>query len=470
LLRRTSVGSPLAHAEYLHGAGKGQVTIGQKTNLESPNHWFQHSDSFENLAPLLPSYEEEKDVYISQNRFYGSRATSRLAQLSALYTDLDYYKCPGLTEMPPPEVLELAFDALTDAQIPRPSFAVATGRGLALVWRHEAVPKAVLSKWSYCQDRIFEVLKHLGADAAAKDAARVLRLVGTYNSKSGTLVESIWENLDFIPDFGELADQILPLPREEFEAQRAARLGAKSLTRDPTKPPERPREGQKGFGLTSLHETRLRDLRHLLELRGMDKLPPGNRDSWMFVAAVSLSYLLEPRLLEMEVVTLGREVAGWSERETRARMQAVLARAYWASEGQVIEWKGQQRHALYWLTNEEIINRLKITSEEEKHLETIISKETKQQRDRERKRRERRAETLISKETKQQRDRERKQRERRAAGAPPREDYLASARERKQYHRQQAKKLRAEGKSLRDIADVLGISHTEVGRLLRTSE
>jgi hypothetical protein len=340
LTRETSIGSTLDHTRYLHGGGKGHLTIARKINCDPFNDWVQHSDSYDNLAEMLPAYEGEKDVYISQNRFRGSRTVSRLAELSALYTDLDYYNCPNLAGMTPGEVLELAFEALAGAQIPSPSLAIATGRGLALVWRHTPVPKYVLPKWSYCQDCIFEVLKHLGADAAAKDAARVLRLAGTYNSKSGTSVESIWENLDFIPDFKDLADEILPLPQEEFEEQRAARLCNQVLTREAKKPPERPLGGQKGlFTLTSLHEARLRDLHCLLELRGMDRLPAGKRNDWMFVAAVSLSYLVEPQLLEMELAVLGREVGGWSERETRSRVQAVLTRAHSASAGEVVEWR-----------------------------------------------------------------------------------------------------------------------------------
>jgi DNA invertase Pin-like site-specific DNA recombinase len=90
---------------------------------------------------------------------------------------------------------------------------------------------------------------------------------------------------------------------------------------------------------------------------------------------------------------------------------------------------------------------LKITPDEESNLETIISKETKRQR-----------------------DRERKARERRARGALAREDYLAQTRERNQYHRNQAKKLRAEGKSLRKIGEALGISPTQVSRLLPPGE
>lgn len=120
-------------------------------------------------------------------------------------------------------LFDLALDALLWAKLPYPSLAISTGRGLALVWRHEPVSKHVLPKWARCQQCIIEALEELGADPGAKDAARVLRLVGTYNSKSGTLVEIISENLDEVWEFGDLAEDILPVPQERFEEQRARR-------------------------------------------------------------------------------------------------------------------------------------------------------------------------------------------------------------------------------------------------------
>ena len=65
MLRGTSIGSPLAHAEYLHGKGKGNVTLGRKIDLEGFPDWAQHSASYEDLVELLPSCEGEKDIYIS---------------------------------------------------------------------------------------------------------------------------------------------------------------------------------------------------------------------------------------------------------------------------------------------------------------------------------------------------------------------------------------------------------------------
>jgi hypothetical protein len=67
---------------------------------------------------------------------------------------------------------------------------------------------------------------------------------------------------------------------------------------------------------------------------------------------------------------------------------------------------GRASSGRYWLSNKEIIQRLKITPEEEAHLKTIISKDTKRKR-----------------------DRERKEKDRRSKGVAPREEYLGERRE-----------------------------------------
>ena len=148
----------------------------------------------------------------------------------------------------------------------------------------------------------------------------------------------------------------------------------------------------------------MRDLRYLLEIRGWDKLPPGQRDSWMFVAGVMLSYLVEARALEREIIALGRDYADWSEGETKSRMHTVIDKAQTAAAGEKVQWKGQQRHPRYWFKNQSIIDRLEITPEEERHLKTIISEDTRRER-----------------------DRERKERARRSQGAQPRDAYIANA-------------------------------------------
>lgn len=438
--------SPLAHARYLHDSGNEYVTIGQKTNSEP---WIETSYQVEKLYEILPNYAGLNDVYLSLNRFYGSR--KRPAELSALYSDLDYYNVSELAHIPPEGVFTLILEALEQAKIPCPSLAMSTGRGLALVWRHKPVSGNVLSKWNLCQQSIFEALKELGADPRAKDAARVFRLAGTYNSKSETLVQSIFENLDDVWEFGDLADEILPLTGEQWKqhkAQLLAQNAEKEAARGARTASEGQRDGQKGFDSRTLHTARLDDLWRLLELRRMDKLPPGQRDSWMFVVGCSMSFLMDSQSLEKELLTLGGKVAEWSEAETRSRMHSVIANARSAAAGETIQWKGQQRDTRYRLTNEKIIEWLEITPEEEVHLKTIVSENRKQ-------------------EIRRQRDMERKEKKRRSEGVIPRHEYLARWSESRQDNRPRAKELKAKGMSLRKIGCELGISHTLVRSLLK---
>lgn len=443
-----SANSPLEHFRFLHrDAGRGYITIAQKLEAGSRKPFEQRTGPFKDLTEVVPAYGGMADVYVSLNRFYGSRKKSRLAELSSLFSDVDYFKVPELADLSPAGAFLYALDALEAARIPPPSLAISTGRGLALVWRHEPVSRAVLGKWDLCQEHIYRALKDLGADPKAKDAVRVMRPVGTYNSKSGTAVEAIWEDADReVWDFGALSDEILPLTRAELEQRRTARLEGRAQ--------ERPKEGAKksrkrhgrpaeGRSPRTLHEGRLRDLERLLELRGQAVLPAGERDGWMFAAACAMSYLWEPPAFERELISLGRERAGWDEDETRSRMHAVIENARSAAAGGTVEWSGQKRDPRYRLKNDSIIRDLAITPGEEARMGVIISAETKASR-----------------------DRGRKERERRSRGAVPRDEYVAEAREKRQHQRRAAKELRGQGWSLRKIGAELNISHTQVKRLL----
>jgi hypothetical protein len=61
---------------------------------------------------------------------------------------------------------------LNDNKIPEPSYVLATGRGLCLVWLHSYVPRAALPRWSAMQHALASMLTEFGADKRAVDAAR----------------------------------------------------------------------------------------------------------------------------------------------------------------------------------------------------------------------------------------------------------------------------------------------------------
>ena len=185
------------------------------------------------LAYAVRQLEGEPDVYLTQNRFFGRRRlVSQLAELDALFVDLDYYKTEH-ADAHPQHVLGLALETLGRQRIPSPSFAVAPAvEGSALIWLHRPVPRAALPRWRACQQVLWPTLQPSGCRPLASDAARVLRLVGTRNSRSDTLVEAIRRPARSGTS-APLADEILP-----ETACRADRVAARA------RPPAGSREGR----------------------------------------------------------------------------------------------------------------------------------------------------------------------------------------------------------------------------------
>jgi hypothetical protein len=423
--------TPADHATVLHPVGaRGCVTVAWKDGAR----WRELHVPVPELPEVVSSFAGKVDSYLSQNRFYGPRRIATLAELNALFTDLDYYRVPQYDGLHPWAVLELVLDALQDERIPAPSLAVATGRGLALVWLHTPVPRAAIPRWNACQQRIFEALQGFGADPKALDAARVLRLIGTRHGKTGRLVEALTVPTTPWP-FDALADEVLPLSRAELYDLRIQRAKRRAK-----RPPEASRTVPQGFTQATLWEARLTDLQRLLDLRHWRPLPPGHRDAWMFVAGVAMSWIAQPVVLERELWYLARQVGSWDTKEAKSRLCTVMARARAAARGEKVEWCGQEVDPRYRLRTSTIINWLGITPEEQRHMSSLIGPEIRRER-----------------------ERQRWHRRREAAGGLSREEYLAQADER----RREAHRLRGEGLTQREIAKVLGVTQQAVSYLLR---
>jgi hypothetical protein len=146
-----------------------------------------------------------------------------------------------------------------------------------------------------------------------------------------------------------------------------------------------------------------------------------------------MSWLAVPPVLRRELYALAAEIGGWTEARARSKLSAVMSRAHAAARGERVEWAGLEWDPRYRLKNQTIIELLEITSEEERELKTIISDSERRRRDRDRKNPE-----------------------------MTREEYLVRAAKR----RVQARRLAAEGKSVRQVAKELGISKSQVQRAL----
>jgi hypothetical protein len=417
--------SPKHHGALVHTGGMGSVAIAQATRA---GYWRERSYPVEVALQLLNHHRGRADVYLSMQRFRGRRRVAHLLSMGSLYADLDYYRVPELSALDPRRVLDLALAALGHASMPPPTLAIFSGRGLYLLWLHSPIPRSALPRWTACQRELYEVLRSLGADRAALDAARVLRVVGTLHGETGVMVEALTP-ADQVRDFDRLADEILPLARGKLHdiriqrALRAARMAQERLQA----PPE-------GFTQATLWEARLTDLQKLRELRWFGQPMPDYRDRWMFVAGVGMSWLAVPPVLRRELYALATEIGGWTEARARSKLSAVMSRAHAAARGERVEWAGLEWDPRYRLKNQTIIELLEITYEEERELKTIISDSERRRRDRERK------------------DPE-----------MTREEYLVRATKR----RVQARRLAAEGLQTKDIAERLGISKRAVQLALR---
>ena len=414
--------TPTDHGEILHGAGQGVATVA----IRHGSRWVERRLPLADLGYTLRQLADQADIFLSQNRFWNRRLITQLAEADALFADLDYYRLPDLTGAHPWHILELALHALLEAKIPSPSFAVSTGRGLALVWLHTPIPRAALPRWNACQRHIWQTLKHLGADRCALDAARVLRVVGTRHSGTGARVEALTPTGEVWP-FDTLADEVLPLPRAELHALAAERARRKAQGKGP-----RPARHLNG---ATYWETVLTDLQRLRQVRWFGMLPPGQRDHWLFLAANAIAWLSPPLVLRREAFALAHEVGGWDDREAQQRLSAILHRAHMAARGETVEWANHQVDPRYRFKTQTIIEWLDIREAEMREgvLRVLVTPEVRRELNASRKR----AERHVKGENRQSR-----------------EEYLARAEQR----RQEARELREQGMKQWEIAEQLGVS------------
>ncbi|MDP8952204.1 MAG: helix-turn-helix domain-containing protein [Actinomycetota bacterium] len=419
--------TPREHGELLHAGGKGTIAVSKKRPDRPLYPWDERNYPVEVAIDLLDHYQGRDDVYLSTQRFRGRRRVAQLLSLSSLHADLDYYKVPELKGTSPGRVLEGTLGALERARKPEPSLAIFSGRGLYLMWLHSPIPRAALPRWEACQRELREVLRPFGADGQALDAARVLRVVGTRHGGTGASVEALTRPGEAMP-FDELARVILPAGRGELRDIRVQRA-----LRRPRKAQERLWGAPEGYNAATLWEARLGDLQRLRELRWFGEPMPDFRDRWMFVAGVAMSWLAIPSVLRRELYALSREVGGWTEATSRSKLHAVFRTAHEAARGEKVEWAGMKVDPRYRLKNKTIIEALEISPEEEREMRTIIGDDERRRRDRERKNPE-----------------------------MSRQEYLVRAAKR----RTRARRLSEDGMSLRKIAEELGISKSQVQRVL----
>lgn len=375
------------------------------------------------------------DVYVSQATFESPcRRVVNLKEIQVAFLDIDSYKLAWGQHRSPEEIAQ-SFLGLCDMEsIPRPSLIVFSGRGLQAKWLFEKpIPRQALPRWNALERVLVEKMQQYGADSQARDASRVLRLVNTYNSKSGQKCRVVFLNRNAAGGierygFDELANVILPFDRPQKQ-KKAPSQGKEK------------RAGQhSGFGLETLHWSFLEDMRTLLRIRGGIEEGMRNRFLMQMLSYLALSNQVTLKDFYREAQFLAQKLdPTWTYHSKD--FSTVYAKFKAHIEGVRVNWNGQEKTPLYTPKAETLIEWFQITEEEQRQLKVILSKELRKERNTEKNRRWR--------------------------GGGSMEEYNKRRAQSRDFNAESVKRLSEQGLSQRAIAEKLSVSRALVQKYLR---
>ena len=343
----------------LHKNSEGFITV-----AKMKKHWQQYY--FEGINDLSINLND-KDVYISQNTFNNrSRRLTHLKELKALYIDIDCYKV-NLSK----EATKYFLENDLYGQIPVPNMLIDSGRGLYYIIFLENTKVEDLPKWQLVERYLYEKLKNLGADNKALDATRVLRVVGSTNSKNNELVKVI-DTYDYQYTLDEIIENYIPEVNEDRKEKQ--------------KPKGVRKKGRKKkfvslFNLYNLYYTRFKDIKKLVEIRNYEMT--GYREITLFLIRYFLNvYHGDDDLVMEEVIEINNSFT--EPLEINEVFNATRSGAIGATE------------SVYKYSNDKLIKLLDITPSEQKEMATIIGKSEKYYRNNKNRRDNRRDENGLT--------------------------------------------------------------------------
>lgn len=341
-------------------------------------------------ASAIARQVAEADVqYVSMNRFARRRHSACVRAVGAGFLDLDYTQL-GLPHAGRHhiEVVFLVLAALEAAGIPRPSWFTFSGRGIHIVWAFEGVSGQALCRWQRAmkglrgprldaegnlpkrkvdprvaewQTRmlpLWQLLQALGLDRGCCDAARVLRVWGSINPKSGEVCRPAWPAANAAihnVSFDAWADAACPYTRREIAEIREARKFELAPVKTDTAVPRKPRP----FAANKWRLV-LDDLLALLDHR--KGLRVGTRMLWAVFAATAMSQT-DGGDAEIWAERLA-PLCGLPERELAIAFTGVEAGMHAHAAGEKREYEGVERPAFYDWSYARMTHELGISQDE----------------------------------------------------------------------------------------------------------
>lgn len=337
---------------YPHANDAGYVAVSTKKEGVWAQRMYNTTDWYKYI-------DLETNCYLSINTFYmPKRQTKAVRHLNAFFVDLDIYNM-GVSKN---DVLQGIDFLVGTERILRPTFVMSSGRGLYVIWKIEDVPgyyKKTKNMYNHVQDYLVNTFSDLGADTAAKDIARVLRVPGTINTKNNQKVEIIEYNEQAIYTMSMFRDFIDPFeeysPSDKTEKTKVKKTKKIAYM----------------YNAYTLHKARAMDIEKLCYLR--DYEVTGQRDTFLYIYHY---YML---LIHQDDAVALYKTLNLNDSFTQP-LTTKEVKSYVSSSVRAYYEHKKDRTKGYNFRNETLIRILQITEHEMTQLKTIITKELKYDR------------------------------------------------------------------------------------------
>ncbi|MBI6089044.1 response regulator transcription factor [Clostridium perfringens] len=324
----------------------------------------------------------EEDFYCSVNSLNapGKHSSKYVNRLNAVIIDLDYYNIEHLKGLSTSQIINLLEE---DIDFPTPSFYVDSGRGLYIMWLLETTYATAKSKkyWKMVEETLIEQFKDFGADSKVKDPARVLRVVGTTNSKSGRRVKLIMPNNSIERyELSDIATYYWGVPKDKQALEKPKTVVKSNSKKNKITTIKT---------IMNLHYSRSKDIEKLVELRaGVNQ--KGIREELLFIYRLQLLFCnySEEKSLNMcfeinkkfaDPILEERIISQTQSAVENAKVYFRLKDKYSDDMNMSLnEYLGA--NGVYLFRNSTIIKNLKITEEEMKYMITLINPNEKKRR------------------------------------------------------------------------------------------
>ncbi len=385
----------IKNISMLHDNDDGFIAIAAKKGSEYVQYHYKINDLSYNIGKAISL---DANIYITPNSFFmPKRKIENIRKLNALYIDIDYYNIENLSIYDHEKVLAILENDYFGQDVPEPSFAIFTGRGLAVYWLIEPVPIKVLPLWNAIQKHFLEKLKIMGADSKSIDSARVMRLAGSINHKTGERAKLYIYDEKLVYTLKDIQEDYLPKLTPYVKNPAYKGRGRKSKIVN-------------FYTLYSLHYARLNDILKLQEIRdGYCRnnygilTESGQREFMCFLYRYWNCCYSNDKVQALQNTlefNQGFKQPLASREVEKITIQAERAYTEWLLDSP----NGVYKRGGYNYKNETLISLLNITDDEMKVLITIIGPKEKNRRKKEKRKRERRNEEGLTKREQQKRE------------------------------------------------------------------